>query len=228
MTSASNPSIMSNSIWHFTHRNLHSSNMLLRIAACRYAYVIPPSCLTACIMMSAWTRAGIDCCDVSSVASTRWPIFFQFSDCQANVANTRLISSCSSKHSSCQWWARARALHHSTFRANKGCQKGYCLRIGTDSLNNAPDWVLSSAFVCPEHLCCRLRLPRNSSTMWWRYFFVSSPVIFCSRAAMRSARSNQTVTGALIGMGSTESLEELVGLLWDSFRPANLSECQAL
>jgi len=53
MTFALNPSITSNSFRHFSHHKLQRFTMASRIAACRYAYAIWPSCLTDCVIISA-------------------------------------------------------------------------------------------------------------------------------------------------------------------------------
>ena len=69
--------------------------------------------------MSAWRSAyaALPSWIGSSCAAAGGTRDLHNSSCHLKNATTRRISSAKSKHSSCQRWARARALHHSIRRA---------------------------------------------------------------------------------------------------------------
>lgn len=142
---------MCKAVQHFSHRILQQLNMSSRMTDCQCAYAICPSLTTACVEMLAWARAGIVCDDVRTVNWSSRAILFQFSHCQEKVADTRLISSWRSRHSSCHRCAWAWALHHSTQRANA---KSVWM-IQDLPAKHVPDCVLWSAFIpvpCTVHI----------------------------------------------------------------------------
>jgi len=73
---------------------------------------------------------------------------------------------------------------------------------------------------------CMSYFSRKSSTTWRTYSFALPPVIFCSRAAIRLVRSNQTVIGQLGGVVECMSVTLLAELCWVWFWAvaANLTE----